>query len=139
MEAIGLTLTTRPRRRIPALASLATPGYLGDFELMYAEIVGLHIHAGWDAAKVAFGADSPIVLARNPENEVDPNAVCCYIEHADGEPRQMIGYLGAEYAVQISAALAEGATLQAVPAGRPWAGSGSRGGTLSIAISLDEA
>lgn len=137
METIGLTLSPRPRRRIPALASLIAPGYLGEFATMYAWVVGLHIHGNLDAAKIAYSRDTVLELARDLENEIDPNAVCCYIPTAGGEPQQLLGFLGSESAERVADALAGGAILSAVPTGRPKVGANARGGTMPIVITLD--
>ena len=127
---ISLSDTPRARKRVPVFASLASYDYASGFAPIVTRIVGLHVHDAWNLAEEVYGQDVELALLREPENADDPNAVVCWHRFISA-----IGYVDADVAEEVAAALGNGTDLVACPLGTaPWAGRGSKGGSLDVRI-----
>lgn len=98
-------------------------------------LVGLHVHRAWGIAVSGAPTRAPVELERQPDNPMDANAVAAYTL-VDGK-RRRLGFISADEAGSIAKALDGGVRLRASFAGSaPWAGAGSKGGTVALTISL---
>ena len=127
---ISLSDTPRARKRVPVFASLASYDYSSGFAPIVTRIVGLHVHDAWNLAEEVYGQDVELALLREPDNADDPNAVVCWQPFVAA-----MGYVDADVAEQVATALDNGTRLVACPLGTPpWAGQGSKGGSLEVRI-----
>jgi hypothetical protein len=129
-----IPLSDAPReRRLPQFRSFATPAPAEyDFEPTFGTVVNLHGSGGWDIAKTSFGHQ--FALERDPDNEHDANAVSV-IATCDWGP-QRIGFLDRDSAQLVAVKLDLGYPLVAFAHDRPWAGPGSKGGSMALEIRL---
>ena len=138
---IPLSDTPRGQRLlkiIPTFASLAEKlGYSGDFSVVATRIVALHVRKTWGLAMEIADDELEMELEHDMLNEYDRNAVAAYVTDVGGE-RRLVGYVDAEAAPVLACALDQAAVLKASPCGQPYAGGDSKGGSLSIIVSLDD-
>jgi hypothetical protein len=141
LREIPLSDSTRGRRPVkvmPTFASLSEPLiYDGDFNLLYTRLVGLHARKTWDLAKEIHRDTLELELEHEMLNEHDPRAVGAYLK-LDSGGRELIGYVDGDDAPELAKALDGAAKLRALPRSHPWAGQGSKGGSLDIKVFLAE-
>lgn len=134
-SAYQIPLSDSPReRRLPQFKSLSGSAPEYDFAPVYGAVVNLHGSGGWDVAKDLSSLGLELTLERDLENEHDLNAVSVIASCEWGPER--IGFLDRETAAGVATKLDLGYPLVAVPQGRPWAGRGSKGGSMSLEIRL---